>query len=85
MCVCVCVCVCVCGYVFAGLYTALLFPGVTFSIFFGLNLLIWGHKSSGAVPFGTLFALLCMWFGISTPLVRPPPPPPLPGYSSQGP
>jgi len=52
-----------------GLYTALLFPGVTFAIFFGLNLLIWGHKSSGAVPFGTLFALLCMWFGISTPLV----------------
>ena len=43
--------------------------GIVFSIFFVLNLLIWGQKSSGAVPFGTLFALLCMWLGISTPLV----------------
>merc|ERR1712083_1116768 len=30
---------------------------------------IWGQKSSGAVPFGTMFALLVMWFGISVPLV----------------
>jgi transmembrane 9 superfamily protein 2/4 len=50
------------------LWTALLFPGISFGIFFVLNLLIWGQKSSGAVPFGTLFALLCMWFGISAPL-----------------
>jgi len=52
-----------------GLWTAMLYPGIVFSIFFVLNLLIWGQKSSGAVPFGTLFALLCMWLGISTPLV----------------
>ncbi|KAJ1495525.1 hypothetical protein T484DRAFT_1651283 [Baffinella frigidus] len=51
------------------LWTAMLFPGFAFAIFFMLNLLIWGQKSSGAVPFGTLFALLCMWLGISTPLV----------------
>ena len=30
---------------------------------------VWGQKSSGAVPFGTLFALFFLWFGISTPLV----------------
>merc|ERR1719215_1746246 len=34
-----------------------------------MNLLIWGQKSSGAVPFTTLFAVLCLWFGISVPLV----------------
>jgi len=50
------------------LHTALVFPGTIFAIFFVLNLIIWGEKSSGAVPFGTLFALLCMWFGISVPL-----------------
>ena len=31
-----------------GLWTALLFPGITFAIFFTLNLFIWGEKSSGA-------------------------------------
>ena len=49
--------------------TALLYPGVSFFIFFILNMIIWGEKSSGAVPFGTLFALAVLWFGISTPLV----------------
>ena len=43
--------------------------GTSFCIFFALNLLIWGEKSSGAVPFGTLFALCFLWFGISVPLV----------------
>lgn len=51
------------------LLTSLLFPGLVFMIFFILNLAVWGKKSSGAVPFGTLVALLCMWFGISAPLV----------------
>merc|ERR1719389_481581 len=49
--------------------TAFLYPGVVFIIFFVLNLLIWGQKSSGAVPFTTLLALLVLWFGISVPLV----------------
>merc|ERR1719461_428222 len=40
----------------ATLLTAFLFPGVVFVIFFVLNLLIWGQKSSGAVPFTTMFA-----------------------------
>merc|ERR1739838_838063 len=51
------------------LICAFLYPGIFFTIFFVLNLLIWGQKSSGAVPFSTLFAVLCLWFGISVPLV----------------
>merc|ERR1719401_1555205 len=51
------------------LLTAFLFPGIFFTIFFILNLFIWGQKSSGAVPFTTMFALLVLWFGISVPLV----------------
>ncbi|EER88737.1 transmembrane 9 superfamily member 8 [Sorghum bicolor] len=49
--------------------TALMFPGIVFAIFFVLNTLIWGEKSSGAVPFTTMFALVLLWFGISVPLV----------------
>jgi transmembrane 9 superfamily protein 2/4 len=51
------------------LLTAFFYPGLFFAIFFVLNLLVWGKKSSGAVPFTTLFAVLCLWFGISVPLV----------------
>ncbi|RLM62271.1 transmembrane 9 superfamily member 9-like [Panicum miliaceum] len=51
------------------LRTAFLFPGIAFGIFFILNALIWGEKSSGAVPFTTMFALVLLWFGISVPLV----------------
>ncbi|KAF6174931.1 hypothetical protein GIB67_026419 [Kingdonia uniflora] len=51
------------------LKTAFLFPAILFSIFFVLNALIWGEQSSGAVPFGTMFALVFLWFGISVPLV----------------
>merc|ERR1719345_740832 len=49
--------------------TATLYPGIFFAVFFTLNLLIWGEKSSGAVPFATMFAILVLWFGISVPLV----------------
>lgn len=51
------------------LLTAVFYPGIFFSIFFVLNLFIWGEKSSGAVPFTTMFAVLVLWFGISVPLV----------------
>ncbi|RWW18406.1 hypothetical protein BHE74_00025292 [Ensete ventricosum] len=51
------------------LKTAFTFPGIVFAIFFVLNALIWGEKSSGAVPFTTMFALVLLWFGISVPLV----------------
>ena len=49
--------------------TAFLYPGLVFGIFFLLNFFIWGKASSGAVPLGTFFALLCIWFLISFPLV----------------
>ncbi|XP_039164165.1 transmembrane 9 superfamily member 8-like [Eucalyptus grandis] len=49
--------------------TAIVFPAIVFAIFFVLNALLWGQKSSGAVPFGTMFALVFLWFGISVPLV----------------
>ncbi|KAK6941375.1 Nonaspanin (TM9SF), partial [Dillenia turbinata] len=51
------------------LKTAFMFPGIIFALFFVLNAIIWGEKSSGAVPFGTMFALVLLWFGISVPLV----------------
>lgn len=50
------------------LLTALVCPGVVFSLFFVLNLLLWAKDSSAAVPFTTLLALLALWFGISLPL-----------------
>ena len=49
--------------------TAFLFPGITFGIFFLLNIAMWVVGSSGGVPFTTLLLLLFMWFGISVPLV----------------
>ncbi|CAI9298288.1 unnamed protein product [Lactuca saligna] len=51
------------------LKTGVMFPGVIFVMFFILNALIWGEKSSGAVPFSTMFALVFLWFCISVPLV----------------
>ncbi|XP_046853057.1 transmembrane 9 superfamily member 2-like [Xenia sp. Carnegie-2017] len=51
------------------LLTSFLFPGIIFGIFFLLNLVLWAEQSSAAIPFGTLLALLTLWFGISVPLV----------------
>lgn len=48
--------------------TCFLVPGVIFVVFFVLNLILWHFQSSAAVPFGTLFALVVLWFGISVPL-----------------
>uniref|UniRef100_A0A8C4WRQ2 Transmembrane 9 superfamily member n=1 Tax=Eptatretus burgeri TaxID=7764 RepID=A0A8C4WRQ2_EPTBU len=53
----------------AGEQTATVFPGFVFLTGFVLNFFIWGKHSSGAVPFSTMLSLLCMWFGISLPLV----------------
>uniref|UniRef100_T1IW28 Transmembrane 9 superfamily member n=1 Tax=Strigamia maritima TaxID=126957 RepID=T1IW28_STRMM len=49
--------------------TATLYPSIVFGTGFFLNFFIWGKHSSGAVPFSTMVALLCLWFGISLPLV----------------
>lgn len=51
------------------LLTSTMYPGILFGVCFVLNFFTWGKHSSGAVPFTTMLALLCMWFGISTPLV----------------
>ena len=48
--------------------TATFYPFVLFGLIFVLNFFIWGKKSSGAVPFPTMLALLVMIFGISFPL-----------------
>ncbi|XP_070555187.1 transmembrane 9 superfamily member 4-like [Ptychodera flava] len=53
----------------AAFMTAMLYPSIVFGVVFFLNFFIWGKRSSGAVPFSTMIALLCMWFGISLPLV----------------
>eukprot|EP01138_Halocafeteria_seosinensis_P007229 gb/GECG01007392.1/.p1 GENE.gb/GECG01007392.1/~~gb/GECG01007392.1/.p1 ORF type:complete len:638 (+),score=69.90 gb/GECG01007392.1/:1-1914(+) len=51
------------------LLTATAFPGTVFGIAFFMNFFVWGSGSTSAVPFGTMLALLVLWFGISTPLV----------------
>merc|ERR1719263_389129 len=51
------------------LLTSFMVPGVVFSVFLILDIFIWAEKSTGAVPFGTIFALIVLWFGISVPLV----------------
>lgn len=48
--------------------TPLLIPGFIFAVFFLLNLFVWAKGSSGAVPFGTMLALVLIWFVISVPL-----------------
>eukprot|EP00746_Dinoflagellata_sp_MGD_P003376 gnl/MRDRNA2_/MRDRNA2_106568_c0_seq1.p1 gnl/MRDRNA2_/MRDRNA2_106568_c0~~gnl/MRDRNA2_/MRDRNA2_106568_c0_seq1.p1 ORF type:complete len:657 (-),score=77.28 gnl/MRDRNA2_/MRDRNA2_106568_c0_seq1:237-1979(-) len=57
------------GWKACTLITAFFYPAVLFGVFFFINLLIWEEKSSGAVPFPTMFALLVLWFGVSAPLV----------------
>lgn len=49
--------------------TAIFYPVIIFGACFLLNFFIWGKKSSGAVPFSTMVALLTMIFGIALPLV----------------
>eukprot|EP00871_Galdieria_phlegrea_P000233 jgi/Galph1/120/GphlegSOOS_G4840.1 len=49
--------------------TALLFPGLIFSIFFCVNLLMWMSQSNDVVPLSTLLVVLFLWFGLSVPLI----------------
>lgn len=51
------------------LLTGLLVPGIVFSIFFFLDVLVWSYGSTGAIPFLSMMAILALWFGISLPLV----------------
>ena len=50
------------------LLAAFLIPGLIFGVFLILNFFLIGAKSSGAVPFGTMFALIALWFLVSVPL-----------------
>jgi transmembrane 9 superfamily protein 2/4 len=49
--------------------TGTLVPGLIFATIFILNLFVWAHSSSTAIPFGTLIALLTLWLLIQLPLV----------------
>ncbi|KAK9456736.1 hypothetical protein V1511DRAFT_495161 [Dipodascopsis uninucleata] len=48
--------------------TPLFVPGVVFLTFFILNFFLIASDSSGAVPLGTMVALIVIWFVISVPL-----------------
>jgi transmembrane 9 superfamily protein 2/4 len=48
--------------------TAFLFPGFVFSIFLILNFFLLAAGSSAAVPAGTIFGVIALWFLISAPL-----------------
>ena len=49
--------------------TALLFPGMAFTVVFVLNMFVWAQASSTAIPFGTLLAILILWLCVQVPLV----------------
>ena len=51
------------------LLTAFLVPGAVFAMFFFMNLFVWAAGSDAAVPFGSMFVIIVLWFGISVPLV----------------
>lgn len=51
------------------LLTATLFPMIIFTNILSLNFFLLVSNSSGAVPFGTLLALIALWFLINVPLV----------------
>ncbi|GAB2242719.1 hypothetical protein Droror1_Dr00019494 [Drosera rotundifolia] len=44
------------------------FPGIIFVILTFLNFILWGSKSTGAIPISLYFILLSLWFCISVPL-----------------
>ncbi|KAH0624514.1 hypothetical protein JD844_032065 [Phrynosoma platyrhinos] len=61
------------GYVAARFYkfitlNSCLSFSIVFADFFIMNLILWGEGSSAAIPFGTLVAVLALWFCISVPL-----------------
>eukprot|EP00899_Mesostigma_viride_P008068 jgi/Mesvir1/17262/Mv07670-RA.1 len=51
------------------LRTATLLPAALFATFVVLDLAIWRHGSSGAVPFGTMLVMITLWLCLLVPLV----------------
>ncbi|TGZ59575.1 hypothetical protein CRM22_009000 [Opisthorchis felineus] len=49
--------------------TGMFFPTLLLVIGFVLNTFVWYKRSSAAVPFTTMLAILALWLGISLPLV----------------
>eukprot|EP01062_Namystynia_karyoxenos_P002644 TRINITY_DN10935_c0_g3_i1.p1 TRINITY_DN10935_c0_g3~~TRINITY_DN10935_c0_g3_i1.p1 ORF type:complete len:625 (+),score=269.33 TRINITY_DN10935_c0_g3_i1:94-1968(+) len=49
--------------------TATVVPGTIFLAFFIINLFVWGQKSTAAVPFSAMMAVIAIWFCISLPQV----------------
>lgn len=47
---------------------ACFFPGIVFIVLTVLNFILWGSKSTGAIPISLYFVLLSLWFCISVPL-----------------
>lgn len=50
------------------LLTPVLVPGILFGVFVLLNFLLIGVNSSGAIPVGTMIAIIAIWFSVSLPL-----------------
>ncbi|KAJ6808703.1 putative transmembrane 9 superfamily member 12 [Iris pallida] len=48
--------------------TACFFPGIVFVVLTILNFILWGSKSTGAIPISLYFILLSLWFCVSVPL-----------------
>lgn len=48
--------------------TPVFVPGIAFGSFIVLNFFLISVKSSGALPFGTMVAMIAIWFAISVPL-----------------
>jgi transmembrane 9 superfamily protein 2/4 len=51
------------------LTTAVAFPAFLFTVLFILNMFVWSVKSTNAVKFSSMFAVLCLWLLVSVPLV----------------
>eukprot|EP00268_Persea_americana_P021590 TRINITY_DN2152_c0_g1_i1.p1 TRINITY_DN2152_c0_g1~~TRINITY_DN2152_c0_g1_i1.p1 ORF type:complete len:661 (-),score=93.72 TRINITY_DN2152_c0_g1_i1:319-2301(-) len=47
---------------------ACFFSGIVFAVLMVLNFVLWGSKSTGALPISLFFVLLSLWFCISVPL-----------------
>ncbi|KAF9612107.1 hypothetical protein IFM89_038175 [Coptis chinensis] len=47
---------------------ACFFSGIVFAVLTVLNFILWGSKSTGAIPISLYFLLLSLWFCISVPL-----------------
>jgi len=50
------------------LMTSFFFPGLIFFFLFILNLIVWAEGTTNAIPFGSMVAVLALWFLVSVPL-----------------